>query len=160
MYPREQDILLSMQTSVHEDLLPELTSPWARRQAETLLWALEHLRQRVLIGSQLLVTEHGELCHLATDVERVRSSSTSAADVLAEVGTVHLDGRAGAELPVGVLQKELEELRAVAEQVAEAVAGLDPAPTQPLSELRAAVLRYVHEQDARFERLYRVAAPG
>jgi hypothetical protein len=160
MYPLEQDILLSMQTSLREDLLPELTSPWAHRQAETLLWTLEHLRQRALVGHDLLVTEHGELCQLAAEVERARSSSTSAADVLAQVATVDLDGRAGAELPEAILQDELAKLRAIAEHVAEAVGGLLPAPTEPLATLRAVVLRYVHEQDARFERLYRVAAPS
>lgn len=159
MYAREQDILLSAQAAIREDLLPELHSPWALRQAETLMWALEHLRQRAVIGGDLLAAEHGELVTLAAQLERVRASSAIAAQALADVATVRLDGRSGVDLPSRMLHDELETFREVAEQIATAVAALDPAPTQELGELRAAVLRYIHCQDARYERLYRVDLP-
>lgn len=160
MYAREEDVLLSMQVALRDDLLPELRSPWAVRQAETLLWALEYLRQRSLVGHDLLVAEHEELTALATAVDRARHSSPAAAEVLAGVGPLELDGRSATDLPERIIQEELASLRAVAEQVAEAVAALDPAPTEPLAALRTAVLTYVHEQDARFERLFRVAPPS
>ena len=48
MRPDIAELLEGIQHAVRHEILPEVQSPWAKRQGQRVLWALEVVRQRAL----------------------------------------------------------------------------------------------------------------
>ena len=61
MRPTPAEIVEGLQYNLRADLLPELESPWAKRIAGNMLWALEHLKQRLTGEHALAVEENADL---------------------------------------------------------------------------------------------------
>jgi hypothetical protein len=148
--PSTEAVLSSIHAAVRNDMLPELRSPWAIRQAETVLWALEYLRRRELVGANLIADEHRQLSGLVALTSDARTSFP-AGQILAALQAPHLDGRAANQLPPAMLAAEMRHLRAFAEELAGAMASLECEPDGPLDPLRSAVLAYIQDQGRRQE---------
>lgn len=148
MFYSVDTVLEAVQACIRDDLWPETTSPWANRQVRSAIWALGHVRERLAHGRELLLDEHGQLTALLAQVERVRAAHPELAPVLAPVTPVEAAGRPAAELLDPDLEAEVRRLRQAAEQLA----GLVPELAgEPLAGLRDALMRYLHDQDRRFD---------
>jgi hypothetical protein len=147
-------VLEAVQACIRDDLWPEATSPWASRQARSAIWALEHVRERLAHGRDLLLDEHQQLTALLAEVERLRASSRELASALRSVVAVELSGRPAAELLDPALEAEVLSLRRAAEQVAELTPDL---VGEQLGGLRSALMLYLHDQDRRTESVVTIA---
>jgi hypothetical protein len=147
-------VLEAVQACIRDDLWPETSSPWASRQARSAIWALEHVRERMAHGRELLLDEHQQLTAVLAEVERVRALSPELAAALESVGTAEAGVRPAAELLDPALEAEVRVLRQAAEQLAEHVPDL---VGEQLSGLREALMRYLHDQDRRIESVITIA---
>jgi hypothetical protein len=147
-------VLEAVQACIRDDLWPETSSPWADRQARSAIWALEHVRERLAHGRELLLNEHQQLTVVLAEVERVRALSPELAAALESVGTVEAGPRPAAELLDPVLEGEVRQLRQAAEQLAELVPDLGG---EQLGGLRDALMHYLHDQDRRIESVVTIA---
>jgi hypothetical protein len=147
-------VLEAVQACIRDDLWPEATSPWADRQARSAIWALEHVRERLARGRELLLDEHRQLSALLALVERTRTSRPELVPLLEPVGTPGVGTRPAAELLDPALEAEVRSLRQAAEQLAELTPDL---VGEHLDGLRSAFMRYLHDQDRRIESLVTVA---
>lgn len=143
-YPSIDLVLEAVQASIRDDLWPETSTPWANRQARTAIWALEHVRERLARGRELLLDEHRQLTELTAAVEAARGLSST----LAAVSRVELDGRLAPDKLDEVLESEVGAMRGVAEQLA---ALLPDLVGEQLDGVRAVLLRYLHDHDRRVE---------
>jgi hypothetical protein len=147
-------VLEAVQACIRDDLWPEASSPWASRQARSAIWALEHVRERLAHGRDLLLEEHRQLTELLAEVERLRAVSKELALVLQPVGAPDVSARPAAELLDPALEAEVRLLRQAAEQLA----GLAPDLLgEPLGGLRRALMQYLHDQDRRIESVVAIA---
>ena len=64
MEPAPEDVIEAIAYTFEHDIMPELSSPWAKRMASTTLWALDHLKRRFLYEHAFAVEENGELKRL------------------------------------------------------------------------------------------------
>jgi len=149
-------VLEAVQACIRDDLLPEASSPWACRQARSAIWALEHVRERMAHGRDLLLDEHRQLTALLAEVERLRASNQELASALQSVGAVELGSRPAAKLLDPALEAEVRSLRRAAEQVAELTPDL---VGEQLGGLRSALMLYLHDQDRRTESVVTIAYP-
>lgn len=154
MFYSVDSVLEAVQACIRDDLWPEATSPWAERQARSAIWALEHVRERLARGRELLLDEHRQLTALLAEVERLRASHPELVPVLEPVKMPETSIRPAAELLDPALEAEVRALRQAAEQLA----GLAPELTgEPLTGLRSAFMRYLHDQDRRTESVVTIA---
>jgi AcrR family transcriptional regulator len=147
-------VLEAVQACIRDDLWPEASSPWASRQARSAIWALEHVRERLAHGRDLLLDEHRQLTALLAEVERLRASSQELASALQSVGAVEVSTRPAAELLDPALEAEVRSLRRAAEQLAELTPDL---VGEQLGGLRSALVQYLHDQDRRTESMVTIA---
>ena len=141
-------VLEAVQACIRDDLWPETTTPWANRQARSAIWALEHVRERLAHGRDLLLDEHRQLTALLAEVDRIRAGHPELVPVLSPVTAARTGPCPAAELLDPDLEAEVHRLRQAAEQLA----GLLPDLTgEPLEGLRATLMRYLHDQDRRFD---------
>jgi hypothetical protein len=141
-------VLEAVQACIRDDLWPETSTSWANRQARSAIWALEHVRERLAHGRELLLDEHVQLTALLAEVDQVRARHPALVPVLSPVIAVQAGPRPAAELLDPDLEAEVHRLRQAAEQLA----GLVPDLTgEPLDGLRATLMRYLHDQDRRFD---------
>lgn len=61
MQPSVPEIIDSIEFSLRHELIPELSTPWAKQTGERMLWALEHLRQRANHEHSNAARENSEL---------------------------------------------------------------------------------------------------
>jgi hypothetical protein len=141
-------VLAAVQACIRDDLWPETTTPWADRQARSAIWALEHVRERLAHGRELLLDEHGQLTALLAETELIRAAHPDLVSLLAPVTVTRTSGRPPAELLDPDLEAEVLRLRQSAEQLAGLVPELSD---EPLAGLRDALMRYLHDQDRRFD---------
>lgn len=114
MYPSTESILDGVITAVVHELQPELTSPWAQRQAASVLMCLEHVKRRILHERQAALEERVELVELlgllrAAEVEWPESVPSATWDPVDALGAVVLE--------TAELVQEVASLRGVLDAV-------------------------------------------
>ena len=85
MRPTPAEIVEGLEYNLRADLLPELDTPWAKRIAGNMLWALEHLKQRLNEEHALAVEENADLRKVLEAAAKARSGDATLAESLAEV---------------------------------------------------------------------------
>lgn len=61
MEPSPDQVIEAIAYTFEHDIMPEISTAWARRMASTLLWALDHLRQRFLHEHAFAIEENRQL---------------------------------------------------------------------------------------------------
>jgi hypothetical protein len=140
------DVLVAVQAAIRDDLWPETSSTWADRQAQSALWALEHVRARLARGREILLAEHEQLTGLLAVVEEARAGESGA--LLRGVETPVLSGRIAAELLDPELEREVTALTASAEQLAALLPDLE-GPV--LGALQKQLKQYLVDHDRRID---------
>ena len=85
MRPTPAEIVEGLEYNLRADLLPELETPWAKRIAGNMLWALEHLKQRLTEEHALAVEENTDLRGVLGAAAKARSGGGALAESLAGV---------------------------------------------------------------------------
>ncbi len=156
MRPTPAEIIEGLQYSLRNDLQPELHSAWAERMAGSMLWALEHLKQRWLHEHELAVEENA-------DLRTVLDSVAAAVGVDAALGqALGAPDLAVASIPVrpwppaSDLIAENDRLRSALDGVVEA---FPEERDDAANELWRELLGYIARQTERDDRLINVT-PG
>ncbi len=85
MRPTPAEIVEGLEYNLRADLMPELETPWAKRIAGNMLWALEHLKQRLNEEHALAVEENADLREVLQAAAKARSGDATLAESLADV---------------------------------------------------------------------------
>jgi len=144
MRPTPAEIVEGLEYNLRADLLPELESPWAKRIAGNMLWALEHLKQRLLEEHALAVEENADLREVLAAAATARSADTTLADALAGVDLTLGEAR---EWPAPEeLTAENARLRTAVDAIVEAFPAQRDAAAE---ELWREILGYIARQTER-----------
>ena len=118
MRPTPAEIVEGLQYNLRADLLPELESPWAKRIAGNMLWALEHLKQRLTGEHALAVEENADLRAVLASAASARDADAALAEALAAIDLAPGEAR---EWPAGEeLAAENARLRSLVDAIVEA----------------------------------------
>ena len=144
MRPTPAEIVEGLQYNLRADLIPELQSPWAKRIAGNMLWALEHLKQRLEEEHALAVEENADLRGVLAAATAARGEGGALADALASLDLTPGEAR---EWPAGEeLTAENARLRTVVDGIVEAF----PAERDAAAEaLWREILGYIARQTER-----------
>lgn len=144
MRPTPAEIVEGLQYNLRADLIPELQSPWAKRIAGNMLWALEHLKQRLEEEHGLAVEENADLRSVLAAAKAARNEGGALADALASIDLTAGEAR---EWPAEEeLTAENARLRAVVDAIVEAF----PAERDAAAEaLWREILGYIARQTER-----------
>lgn len=144
MRPTPAEIVEGLQYNLKADLIPELQTPWGKRIAGNMLWALEHLKQRLEEEHALAVEENADLREVLAAAAVARASDAGLADALAAVDLAPGEAR---EWPAAAeLTAENARLRTAVDAIVEAF----PAERAGAAEeLWREILGYVARQTER-----------
>ena len=144
MRPTPAEIVEGLQYNLRADLIPELESPWAKRIAGNMLWALEHLKQRLEEEHALAVEENADLRGVLAVATEARGEGGALADALASIDLTPGEAR---EWPAAEeLTAENARLRTVVDGIVEAF----PAERDAAAEaLWREILGYIARQTER-----------
>lgn len=144
MRPTPAEIVEGLQYNLRADLIPELQSPWAKRIAGNMLWALEHLKQRLEEEHALAVEENADLRAVVSNADAARSGDAALAEALAGIA---LDSGEAREWPAHEeLSAENARLRTLVDEIVEAF----PADREGgAGELWREILGYIARQTER-----------
>ncbi len=144
MRPTPAEIVEGLQYNLRADLIPELQSPWAKRIAGNMLWALEHLKQRLEEEHALAVDENADLRGVLAAATTARAEGGTLADALASIDLAPGDTR---EWPAAEeLTAENARLRTLVDAIVEAF----PAERDDAAEaLWREILGYIARQTER-----------
>ena len=118
MRPTPAEIVEGLQYNLRADLLPELESPWAKRIAGNMLWALEHLKQRLTREHALAVEENADLRAVLASAASARDADAALAAALAAIDLAPGEAR---EWPANEeLVAENARLRSLVDAIVEA----------------------------------------
>ncbi len=151
MRPTPAEIVEGLQYNLKADLIPELQTPWGKRIAGNMLWALEHLKQRLEEEHALAVEENADLREVLAAAEAARAGDAALADALAAVDLA--PGEAREWPPAEELTAENARLRAAVDAIVEAF----PAEREGAAEdLWREILGYVARQAERDGKLIEI----
>lgn len=151
MRPTPAEIVEGLQYNLRADLLPELESPWAKRIAGNMLWALEHLRQRLNEEHTLAVEENADLRAVLANAASARSADATLAEALDGIDLSLGDAREWP--PMEQLLAENASLRTAVDTIVEAF----PAEREgAVGELWKVILGYIARQTDRDGKLIEI----
>ncbi len=144
MRPTPAEIVEGLQYNLRADLIPELQTPWGKRIAGNMLWALEHLKQRLEEEHALAVEENADLRGVLAAAAEARGGDATLADALASVDLAPGEAR---EWPAAEeLTAENARLRTLVDAIVEAF----PAERGDVAEgLWREILGYIARQTDR-----------
>ena len=118
MRPTPAEIVEGLQYNLKADLIPELQTPWGKRIAGNMLWALEHLKQRLTEEHTLAVEENTDLRVVLAAAEAARDGDSSLGEAL---GAIDLTLDEAREWPAAEeLTHENARLRTLVDAIVEA----------------------------------------
>lgn len=144
MRPTPAEIVEGLQYNLRADLIPELQTPWGKRIAGNMLWALEHLKQRLEEEHALAVEENADLRGVLEAAAAARGGDATLSDALASVDLAPGEAR---EWPAAEeLTAENARLRTLVDAIVEAF----PAERGEVAEgLWREILGYIARQTDR-----------
>ncbi|MXY87706.1 MAG: hypothetical protein F4Y92_02440 [Dehalococcoidia bacterium] len=151
MRPTPAEIVEGLQYNLKADLIPELQTPWGKRIAGNMLWALEHLKQRLEEEHALAVEENADLREVVAAAVAARAADAGLGEALA---TVELSPGEAREWPASEeLTSENARLRTAVDAVVEAF----PSEREGAAEdLWREILGYVARQTERDGKLIEI----
>ena len=154
MRPTPAEIVEGLEYNLRADLMPELDSPWAKRIAGNMLWALEHLKQRLTEEHALAVAENADLRAVLASASSARGGNAQLADALEGIDLAPGEAR---EWPA---PEELTDENARLRTVVDAIVEAFPAERDDAAEeLWREILGYIARQTDRDGTLIEVT-PG
>ncbi len=151
MRPTPAEIVEGLQYNLRADLLPELQSPWGKRIAGNMLWALEHLKQRLNEEHTLAVEENADLREVLAHAQAARRDDATLAQALEGIDLATGEPREWP--PPDQLIAENARLRTMLDAIVEAYPATHEGST---AELWRVILGYIARQTERDGQLIEV----